>query len=602
MSYRNPQIIVDRSAEIWAQGVAKVGDVLNKGIEAYFAAKKKGDEDNRKRDEAINTTMIQGDLKQSALRNKMSKTIKDVTLQEKFTERAKLLADGDGGDNKGAIWYNTQLTLNPPKDKEILKKYKDKVKAYQSYMSNSAQEIGYVMSALDSTKDLSAQQLVDRYYVSGDNNISELQNLMAMRALENKALEGFSYEKDLVYNEDGTNSLKVVGYLDKDSKTYKAWKDANAFNEDDLEYTKDGKVKITWERNLAKWGEDGQFVNEMPPAIDIQNVMKDSGLLEKNGSAKQSLYYQPTTSKKINNKDGSSVVLTEKVLDLGKLLDDTAFTSEVKSKAAGIDARSEDDQIQLIRSRFKFGDMTKEAFFNKSREERLQFYESELKMEAASKLGSIRNVTEEDIEALKDVMPELKMTSINPITGKEEINKIIVNEIPNSRKTITPVRREINKSEAPIIAKNYIDSFLKDPVSFLEDRFSVGEEGSFYKEMSFKDGLITVRPPDKEFKVGKGDDAIIELKEQEEKSFPINSSQGKRLLRDLIKGEVGGDKASREIMRIIDKTFPKGSKNSFTEGLKNNTSFSPEQSKKDFEDFVKKQSRDGGRKANQDFN
>ena len=602
MSYRNPQIIVDRSAEIWAQGVAKVGDVLNKGIEAYFAAKKKGDEDNRKRDEAINTTMIQGDLKQSALRNKMSKTIKDVTLQEKFTERAKLLADGDGGDNKGAIWYNTQLTLNPPKDKAILKEYKDKVKAYQSYMSNSAQEIGYVMSALDSTKDLSAQQLVDRYYVSGDNNISELQNLMAMRALENKALEGFSYEKDLVYNEDGTNSLKVVGYLDKDSKTYKAWKDANAFNEDDLEYTKDGKVKITWERNLAKWGEDGQFVNEMPPAIDIQNVMKDSGLLEKNGSAKQSLYYQPTTSKKINNKDGSSVVLTEKVLDLGKLLDDTAFTSEVKSKAAGIDARSEDDQIQLIRSRFKFGDMTKEAFFNKSREERLQFYESELKMEAASKLGSIRNVTEEDIEALKDVMPELKMTSINPITGKEEINKIIVNEIPNSRKTITPVRREINKSEAPIIAKNYIDSFLKDPVSFLEDRFSVGEEGSFYKEMSFKDGLITVRPPDKEFKVGKGDDAIIELKEQEEKSFPINSSQGKRLLRDLIKGEVGGDKASREIMRIIDKTFPKGSKNSFTEGLKNNTPFSPEQSKKDFEDFVKKQSRDGGRKANQDFN
>jgi hypothetical protein len=106
----------------------------------------------------------------------------------------------------------------------------------------------------------------------------------------------------------------------------------------------------------------------------------------------------------------------------------------------------------------------------------------------------------------------------------------------------------------------------------LEDRFSVGEEGSFYKEMSFKDGLITVRPPDKEFKVGKGDDATIELEEQEEKSFPINSSQGKRLLRDLIKDEVGGDKASREIMRIIDKNFPKGSKNSFTEALKNNTS------------------------------
>jgi len=47
MSYRNPQIIVDRSAEIWAQGVAKIGDVLNRGIEAYFAAKKKGDEETK---------------------------------------------------------------------------------------------------------------------------------------------------------------------------------------------------------------------------------------------------------------------------------------------------------------------------------------------------------------------------------------------------------------------------------------------------------------------------------------------------------------------------------------------------------------------------
>ncbi len=107
MSYRNPQIIVDRSAEIWAQGVSKIGDVLSTGIEAYFTAKRKGEEVQKKKDEAINTTMIQGDLKQSALRNQMAKKIKDVSLQEKFTKRAELLANGDD-ENKGAIWYNTQ--------------------------------------------------------------------------------------------------------------------------------------------------------------------------------------------------------------------------------------------------------------------------------------------------------------------------------------------------------------------------------------------------------------------------------------------------------------------------------------------------------------
>jgi len=232
MSYRNPQIIVDRSAEIWAQGVAKIGQVVGQGLKAYFEAKKKGKEIQDKKDEAINTTMIQGDLKQSALRNKMAKTIKDVTLQEKFTNKAKLLANGDSED-KGAIWYNTQLQLNPPKDKNTLEMYKNKVKAYQNYMANSAQEIGYVMSALETTKDLSAQQIVDKYAVAGRDDISELQNLMAMRALENKALEGFSYDKDLIYNEDGTNSLKVVGYLDKNSKTYKAWEKTGVFKKQD---------------------------------------------------------------------------------------------------------------------------------------------------------------------------------------------------------------------------------------------------------------------------------------------------------------------------------------------------------------------------------
>ena len=232
MSYRNPQIIVDRSAEIWAQGVTNIGKIVGQGLKTYFELKKKNEETQKKKDDAINTTMIQGDLKQSALRNKMAKTIKDVSLQEKFTKRAEFLANGDD-ETKGAIWYNTQLSLNPPTDKKTLKEYKDKVKQYQRYMANSAQEIGYVMSALETTKDLSAQQIVDNYAVAGQSGVSELQNLMAMRALENKALEGFDYEKDLIYNEDGTLNKKFdssssrTTLVNNEVRVYKggSWKD-----------------------------------------------------------------------------------------------------------------------------------------------------------------------------------------------------------------------------------------------------------------------------------------------------------------------------------------------------------------------------------------
>jgi len=481
MSYRNPQIIVDRSAEIWAQGVAKIGDVLNRGIEAYFAAKKKGDEVQKNKDDAINTTMIQGDLKQSALRDKMAKTIKDVSLQEKFTKRAEFLANGDD-ETKGAIWYNTQLSLNPPTDKNTLREYKDKVKEYQKYMSNSAQEIGYVMSALETTKDLSAQQIVDNYAVAGQSGVSELQNLMAMRALENKALEGFDYEKDLIYNEDGTNSLKVIGYLDKNSKTYKAWEKTGVFKDQDLEYTEDGKVKISWERNLAKWGEDGQFVNEISPAIDMQSVMKDTGLINKNGFANDNLYVTPTVQQRLRNQNGTSSVTTEKVLDYDKLHNNSAFKAEIKSKAAGIDARLENDQIDFIRNRFGWGDMKTEEFFSKSREQRLAFYEGQLEMEAIKKLGSFRNATKEDVDILKDVMP-----------GIEEGKPIIFQEI--KRQTIEPPK--------PIKAGKSQQKF-NDTVSFAVDtlnevrslagetkkqgnkKFTIDEQGAFLTVLNEK--------------------------------------------------------------------------------------------------------------------
>ena len=425
--------------------------------------------------------MIQGDLKQSALRDKMAKTIKDVSLQEKFTKRAEFLANGDD-ETKGAIWYNTQLSLNPPTDKNTLREYKDKVKEYQKYMSNSAKEIGYVMSALETTKDLSAQQIVDNYAVAGQSGVSELQNLMAMRALENKALEGFDYEKDLIYNEDGTNSLKVIGYLDKNSKTYKAWEKTGVFKDQDLEYTEDGKVKISWERNLAKWGEDGQFVNEISPAIDMQSVMKDTGLINKNGFANDNLYVTPTVQQRLRNQNGTSSVTTEKVLDYDKLHNNSAFKAEIKSKAAGIDARLENDQIDFIRNRFGWGDMKTEEFFSKSREQRLAFYEGQLEMEAIKKLGSFRNATKEDVDILKDVMP-----------GIEEGKPIIFQEI--KRQTIEPPK--------PIKAGKSQQKF-NDTVSFAVDtlnevrslagetkkqgnkKFTIDEQGAFLTVLNEK--------------------------------------------------------------------------------------------------------------------
>ena len=167
MSYRNPQIIVDRSAEIWAQGVSDIGKIVGQGLQTYFKVRQEAKDKKAKIDEAINSSIIQGELEADAKINRAAKSIKDVSLREQFSEQAKLLANG-GEDGKGAIWYNTQLSLNPPTDKNTLNFYKNKVKEYQNYMSNSGQEIGNVMAALEEVEGLNAQQIITNYTVSGE--------------------------------------------------------------------------------------------------------------------------------------------------------------------------------------------------------------------------------------------------------------------------------------------------------------------------------------------------------------------------------------------------------------------------------------------------
>jgi len=44
MSYRNPQIIVDRSGEIWGQAIAGFGKDIARGIDANYAIKQKNQE------------------------------------------------------------------------------------------------------------------------------------------------------------------------------------------------------------------------------------------------------------------------------------------------------------------------------------------------------------------------------------------------------------------------------------------------------------------------------------------------------------------------------------------------------------------------------
>jgi hypothetical protein len=552
MSYRNPQIIVDRSAEIWAQGVSKIGDVVSAGITKYSEAKKLAAEKQKKIDEAKNRFLINTELQQDKDILKITSQVKDARVREQLT---KVFQE----KGAGAMAASAELGINTNLSKQQRQEYRKSISDFQSYMTNTKDQINNISAGAEEFNKLTVDQIVSGQAPSFGDEIS---NLVGVMAINGKKTPGIESSVNVSANDSNSNILKVNSRIKVGSDVYNKFKEAGLLDE----YKEsDGYVNVKFERDLSKW--DGSFFEPIPAESDRNKTLQESNIFDNKNQLTKGFVYPNITTRTVGG-----FQYKEQVINNAAIEDNVAYMDLIKSHAKGIMSYPIKQQKQFITGRLKWDKETAAMYESVPEALRESFLVGQMVHKNLESLGTKRLATPDDVKNLG--IPNLKVN--DPIYTKN-IGK------PTAVKVEEP--EEGNKSEAPIIAKNYIDSFLKDPVSFLEDRFSVGEEDSFYKEMSFKDGLITVRPPDKEFKVGKGDDATIELEEQEEKSFHINSSQGKRLLRDLIKGEVGGDKASREIMRIIDKTFPKGSKNSFTEALKNSTLFSPEQSK-----------------ANQDFN
>jgi hypothetical protein len=559
MSYRNPQIIVDRSAEIWAQGVSKIGETVAAGITDYYKAKKIAEEKQNKIDEANNRFLVNTELQYDKEILKAVSGVKDDRVKSELTNIFQ-------EKSAAAMTASAELGINTNLSKQQRQEYRKSITDFQSYMTNTKNQINNISTGAQEFNEATIDQIVNGHApASGD----EVSNLIGVVAISGRKTPGIESEVSVIADDNNSNILTVNSRIKVGSEVYNKFKESGQLDEYE---ESDGYVNVKFERDLSKW--DGTFFQPIMSFSDRNKRFKEVGIVDEKDNLNKDFVFQNITTR-----TAGGFQYREQVIDEQSLRSNVAYTDLLKANARGLMSQDIKQQKQFITGRLKWTSDTAKAYENATMEQREDFLIDQVLRKDLAAMGESREVTDEDIKNIPGLKKYIEKD------GQKIPNRIYTKNIgkPTAVKVEEP--EEGNKSEAPIIAKNYIDSFLKDPVSFLEDRFSVGEEGSFYKEMSFKDGLITVRPPDKEYEVKEGDETTIEFEEQEEKSFPINSSQGKRLLRDLIKGEVGGDKASREIMRIIDKTFPKGSKNSFTEALKNSTLFSPEQSK-----------------ANQDFN
>ena len=157
MSYRNPQIIVDRSAEIYAQGAAKTGALFAQGIANYFDYKNKQKEkvDKEKKTYQIGFNKTEGEFDSSL--NEVTSKIKIKPLFEIMQEQ------GANKLNDGIIEKQAQITYNTNLDKETKAKYKKDVAGYKFWEGRVVDVSGNVAADLDIIKQTKQYQKAKHY-------------------------------------------------------------------------------------------------------------------------------------------------------------------------------------------------------------------------------------------------------------------------------------------------------------------------------------------------------------------------------------------------------------------------------------------------------
>ena len=142
MSYRNPQIIVDRSGEIWGQAIGKFGQDISRGIDNYAAIKARNQELARKKREANQLTANGVSQKFLEGIEKVGTGIKDSSIAKQFKDTATMMANtgeemtiNGKSVTMGAIEAQTELRMNPNLDKETRNAYGKIVSDFKGYQS-----------------------------------------------------------------------------------------------------------------------------------------------------------------------------------------------------------------------------------------------------------------------------------------------------------------------------------------------------------------------------------------------------------------------------------------------------------------------------------
>ena len=557
MSYRNPQIIVDRSAEIWAQGVSKIGETVSAGITNYYEAKKLAKEKNDKIKDANNKLLVGTQLQYDKDVVEKVGRVKSNVFKEQIDKNITVFGDKAMGSNARLKMSGTNLT------KEQSKYDRDQVKNYNQYSTNTVSQANAVSEGADSILKEPTSVIISDYEPSHGDDLS---SLVAVNVVKGNSIPGVTSEVDIIPTENNSNILKISSKLKVDSDIYRSYKAAGIINEESYPET-DGYITISFERNMSEW--DGSFFNKVVDAPDSDKALNEGGIRVK-GKIDPKFVYSNLTSRTVFDKDGNGTKYREQVLDVNAIENAQAYNSIVKSQAVGLGVYDIKQRQQFITGNLKWGNDVADNYAKATPDNQQNFLENQIKMSNLGLLGKLREVTQEDVDS--QVIPGLKLLDEN-----KKPNMIYT--IPHSTVSVSKKgggNTENKENTATDTAKSIVSDFLKNPKDFISEKFETGED-SEYKSVDIRGDDLFIE------KNAVLDEDGKEVEEAKTIKYPLTSGDARRFLTNAIRSDLGESENMDNVITQVRKLL---------KGL----------TQKDIRSFrgVKKINRSG--RANQDFN
>ena len=463
MSYRNPQIIVDKTAEVWAQTSSNLGKIMAKGVDDIYKAQEVEAARIKKENEGYQLVQNNVMLNYNEQQQKAAAGIKDKGLSGQFVNMYEGMLEG----KNGAIAAKTALKINgaslPKEERRRLLKIVNDAESFKNVMVNGA---GVVIADVEENGKLKPGDFGNGYNWKGQGTGEKFGNMLAYQAIADKTITGITQEKSLDRLDDGTVMMKVNSTIDTNSEFVKSMIEKELFSLDDLEVDAKGFAKLpTWEMDIAKYG-DGMII-KTPENIDQAKSLEQAGFV-KNGIANEEAVGASNVTVEVGK--GTKNHSTVSYFDPTNIEGSKPLQDMYKDFASGnILSRPPDEQLNYLRDTLKVG-IKPEEWAKKTPEEQTKIIADRLMeqgVEAVQGSGfKKRKATKDDIEILEKQGIELKGDYVytrtdkskNTYTSEKEPTKLTQAQITAQKKIQT---EKENYNEAVKI----IDS-SKDDLSF----------------------------------------------------------------------------------------------------------------------------------------